>query len=195
MKRRKVLKRIAVYCGANKGNNPVYQEQAKKLGKWMVSQGYGLVYGGGNVGLMGIIADMVLQEGGEVIGVMPTFLVDREIAHPSLTELIVVKDMHERKKKMMDEADCYLALPGGPGTLEEISEAISWARVGEHAHPCVLLNPNGYYDLLADFFNHMVTEGFLSQEDRENILITESFDTIEEFIRNYQAMKVRSYKE
>lgn len=188
------MKRLAVYCGASQGNQPVYQEQAKKLGEWLVDQGYGLVYGGGDVGLMGLIADTVLEQGGEVIGVMPSFLVEREIAHPKLTQLIIVEDMHERKKKMMDLADCYVALPGGPGTLEEISEAISWARVGEHANPCVLLNTAGYYDLLADFFDKMVTEGFLSAEDRGNILITDSFDTLADFIAHYTAMEVRQYK-
>ena len=188
------MKRIAVYCGASAGNSPIYQKEAEELGKWMVSHGYDLVYGGGNVGLMGVIAETILEEGGKAIGVTPTFLVEREIAHPNLTELLVVQDMHERKRKMMDLADCYLALPGGPGTLEEIAEAISWARVGEHQNPCVLLNINGYYNQLAGFFDHMVTEGFLTQEDRENILITDSLERVSEFIKNYAAMEIRSYK-
>lgn len=188
------MKRIAVYCGASMGNSSVYQELAEKLGSWLVSQKLGLVYGGGDVGLMGVIADTVLASDGEVIGVMPTFLVEREIAHPKLTELIIVADMHERKKKMMDLADAYIALPGGPGTLEEISEVISWARVGEHANPCVLLNAKGYYDLLAAFFDNMVTEGFLSQDDREKILITESLDEMALFIDNFTAADVRKYE-
>lgn len=188
------MKRVAVYCGASLGNSPVYQELTGRLGSWLVSQQLGLVYGGGDVGLMGTLADTVLSEGGEVIGVMPTFLVEREIAHPKLTELIIVEGMHERKKKMMDLADAYIALPGGPGTLEEISEAISWARVGEHGNPCVLLNINGYYDLLAAFFDKMVAEGFLSQEDRDRILITDSLEEVDLFFSNHVPAAVRKYE-
>ncbi|MGC6768712.1 LOG family protein [Enterococcus sp. LJL128] len=188
------MKRAAVYCGASEGNSLVYKQQAIELGNWLVDKGYGLVYGGGNVGLMKRIADTVLAKGGEVIGVMPNFLIEREIAHPALSELITVSNMHERKKKMMDLADCYIALPGGPGTLEEISEVISWARVGEHGNPCILWNSQGYYDLLGSFFNHMVTEGFLSPADRENILITESFSEMKAFIDTYKGIAVREYK-
>lgn len=188
------MKRMAVYCGASVGNSPLYQEQTEKLGKWLAENQIGLVYGGGDVGLMGSLADTVLSHDGEVIGVMPTFLVEREIAHPKLTELIIVGDMHERKKKMLDLADAYIALPGGPGTLEEISEAISWARVGEHGNPCVLLNINGYYDLLAAFFDHMVSEGFLSPADREKILITDSLETAADFITNFTAADIRTYE-
>lgn len=188
------MKRIAVYCGASMGNSPVYQDLAKQLGEWLISQKIGLVYGGGDVGLMGHIADTVLAAEGEVIGVMPTFLVKREIAHPKLTELIIVNDMHERKKKMMDLADAYIALPGGPGTLEEIVEAISWARVGEHGNPCVLLSVNGYYELLAAFFDKMVTEGFLTQEDRERILITESLEEMKGFFDNHTVAEIRKYE-
>lgn len=185
---------MAVYCGASFGNNPIYQETAKVLGKWLTANDYDLVFGGGNVGLMGILADTVIETGGQAIGVMPTFLIDREIAHQKLTEMHVVKDMHERKRKMIDLADCYLALPGGPGTLEEITEVISWGRVGEHKNPCIFLNVNGYYDLIEQFFDKMVLEGFLSKSDRERICISNSLEEIQQFIEGYEASAPLEYK-
>ncbi|MCO7176864.1 TIGR00730 family Rossman fold protein [Sporolactobacillus kofuensis] len=187
------MKRIAVYCGASKGKNPIYEDYAVKLAKWITDAQCELVYGGGKVGLMGIVADTVLDHGGKVIGVMPQFLVDREIAHDQLSRLVVVNDMDERKKKMMDLSDCCMALPGGPGTLEEISEAISWARLGENASPCIFLNVNGYYDLIGRFFDQMVDEGFLSSEDRKKVLISDSFDEIKTFIETYVPPHVRTY--
>lgn len=187
------MKRIAVYCGASKGKNPVYEDYAVKLANWITDNHYELVYGGGKVGLMGIVADTVLDNGGEVIGIMPQFLVDREIAHERVTEFVVTHDMDERKKKMMELSDCCIALPGGPGTLEEISEAISWARVGENDSPCIFLNVNGYYDLMKHFFDQMVSEGFLSQTDRSKVCISDSFDEIDAFINAYVPPKVRHY--
>lgn len=185
---------MAVYCGANVGNSPVYQEAAEKLALWMKENQYDLVYGGGNVGLMGTVADTLLAAGGEAIGVMPTFLMERELAHTGLTKMYVVQDMHERKKKMIQLADVYLALPGGPGTLEEITEVISWGRVGEHRNPCILYNVNGYYDLLAAFFDQMVETGFLTDTDREKILISDSLEVIQAFIANYTPPAIRQYK-
>ena len=185
---------MAVYCGANVGNSPVYQEAAEKLALWMKENQYDLVYGGGNVGLMGTVADTLLAAGGEAIGVMPTFLMERELAHTGLTKMYVVQDMHERKKKMIQLADVYLALPGGPGTLEEITEVISWGRVGEHRKPCILYNVNGYYDLLAAFFDQMVETGFLTDTDREKILISDSLEVIQAFIANYTPPAIRQYK-
>jgi uncharacterized protein (TIGR00730 family) len=152
-----------------------------------------LVYGGGKVGLMGLLADTVIATGGNVIGVMPTFLVEREIAHQNLTEMYIVKDMHERKRKMIDLADCYLALPGGPGTLEEISEVVSWGRVGEHQNPCIFFNINGYYDLLASFFDQMVREGFLTKADRQKIFFSADLAEIRQFIDNYTPPEIRTY--
>ncbi|MCQ2008776.1 MAG: TIGR00730 family Rossman fold protein [Sporolactobacillus sp.] len=187
------MKKIAIYCGASKGTNPVYEKNAVKLAKWIADNGYELVYGGGKVGLMGIVADTVLENGGNVIGVIPQFLVDREIAHDRLNQLIVTHDMDERKKKMMDLADCCIALPGGPGTLEEISEAVSWARVGENDSPCIFFNVNGYYDLMQRFFDQMVEEGFLSQADRSKVLITDSIEKIHAFIADYVPPKIRQY--
>lgn len=188
------LKRMAVYCGASAGNSAIYQEHTILLGKWLVEQHYDLVFGGGKVGLMGILADTVLENGGAAIGVMPTFLIEREIAHQGIAEMHVVTDMHERKKKMIDLADCYLALPGGPGTLEEISEVVSWGRVGEHGNPCIFFNVNGYYDLMAAFFDKMVTEGFLSKNDRQKIFISASLEEIQKFIETYEAAAPVEYK-
>lgn len=184
---------IAVYCGASSGKNYIYTEKAVELSKWIASNNNTLVYGGGNVGLMGLIADTVLENGGSAIGVIPTFLVDKEIAHQGLTELHTVETMHERKAKMISLSDCFIALPGGPGTLEEITEVISWGRIGQHVNPCILFNTNGYYDLLKSQYDLMVDEGFLSKEDRDKILFTDSFNEIEVFIRGYKAPKIRTY--
>lgn len=188
------MKKMAVYCGASTGNAPVYQEAAKRLGQWMRDNDYDLVYGGGNVGLMGILADTMISVGGKAIGVMPTFLLERELAHEGITEMHIVHDMHERKRKMIDLADCYLALPGGPGTLEEISEVVSWGRVGEHQNPCIFFNINGYYDLLAEFFDKMVETGFLTKEDRSKIYFSDSLADIKTFIGAYTPPTVREYK-
>ncbi len=153
---------ISVYCGASLGNKDLYEEAARTLGKWIAENGHTLVYGGGKAGLMGLIADEVLLHNGKVIGIIPTFLMDRELSHPNLTRLEVVHSMSERKNKMIELGNCYIALPGGPGTLEEISEVISWARIGQHHNPCILFNVGGYYDKLKDFYNDMVTNGFFN---------------------------------
>ncbi|GIO43984.1 cytokinin riboside 5'-monophosphate phosphoribohydrolase [Paenibacillus apis] len=143
---------------------------------------------------MGILADTVLSHGGEVIGIIPGFLRDRELAHPHLTELIVVDSMPERKKYMMDLSKAYLALPGGPGTLEEITECVSWARIGQNEHPCIFYNKNGYYDLVDSFYSKMVDEGFLSTEDRSKILFSDSIGQIEAFIESYIPPGIRQYQ-
>lgn len=184
---------IAVYCGASFGNNDNYKKCAEKLGEWIGKNSYTLIYGGGKVGLMGIVADTVLANKSEVIGIMPEFLVKRELAHTNITKLEVVKDMSIRKKKMIDLADVFIALPGGPGTLEEISEVISWSRIGQNANPCILYNENSYYDYLKLMYNKMVEEGFLSKEDNEKILFTDSVEEISEFIKNYVPPKIRKY--
>lgn len=185
---------MAVYCGASVGNKAIYQEQTKVLGQWMTKNKYDLVYGGGNVGLMGILADTVIDNGGKAIGVMPKFLMERELAHQAITEMHIVTDMHERKRKMIDLADCYLALPGGPGTLEEISEVVSWGRVGEHQNPCVFFNVEGYYDLLAEFFDKMVHDGFLTETDRAKIFFSDDLDEIQAFIATFTPPTIRQYK-
>lgn len=184
---------IAVYCGGSLGNKDIYQETAVKLGKWFGTHNYDLVYGGGKVGLMGVLATEVLKQGQNAIGVMPQFLVDKEIAFEDLTELVIVEDMHIRKKKMIDLSQAYIALPGGPGTLEEISEVISWARIGQHQNPCILYNVDGYYNSLKTIFETMVHEGFLTQEDLDAILFSDNLDEIYTFIRDFKPTEVRVY--
>ena len=177
--------KITVFCGANNGRNEAYKENAIELGKWIAANKHTLVYGGGKVGLMGVIADTVLENNSEVIGIMPQFLVDREISHNDINELIVVDDMSVRKTKLVDLGDVFIALPGGPGTLEEISQVISLVRVGKKDAPCILTNVDGYYDFLEQYFDKMVEEGFLTKEDRERTLFTDSVAEMNEFIRNY----------
>ncbi|MES2019536.1 MAG: TIGR00730 family Rossman fold protein [Pseudomonadota bacterium] len=158
------MKAIAVYCGANPGNAPVYADAARALGRALVARGLGLVYGGGHVGLMGIIADEVLRLGGEVTGVIPQQLVDRELAHPGLTRLFVVKDMHERKAMMAQQAGGFVALPGGMGTLEELFEMLTWSQLGIHAKPVGVLNVDGFYDHLIGFMAHAMEQGFIKPQ-------------------------------
>lgn len=178
--------RITVFCGANNGKSELYKENAIELGKWIANKNHTLVYGGGKIGLMGVIADTVLENSGEVIGIMPQFLVDREISHKGITEFVIVDDMSERKTQLVDLGDAFIALPGGPGTLEEISQVISWVRVGKKYAPCILMNVNGYYDFLEQYFDKMVEDGFLTKEDRKRTLFTDSIDEMEEFIVNYK---------
>lgn len=187
------MKSIAVYCGASAGRNKVYEESAVQLGQWIARKAYKLVYGGGKVGLMGILASTVLNEQGYVTGIMPKLLADRGVAYEGLSELIIVSNMPERKQKMIAYSDCCIALPGGPGTLEEITEAISWARLGENTSPCIFFNVNHYYDLIAQVYDRMVEEGFLTRDDRDKILITDSLDKIDQFIANYTPPKIRQY--
>ena len=178
--------RITVFCGANNGKSELYKENAIELGKWIANKNHTLVYGGGKIGLMGVIADTVLENNGEVIGIMPQCWVDREISHTGITEFVIVDDMSERKTQLVDLGDAFIALPGGPGTLEEISQVISWVRVGKKDAPCILMNVNGYYDFLEQYFDKMVEDGFLTKEDRKRTLFTDSIDEMEEFIVNYK---------
>lgn len=184
---------ITVYCGANSGNNPAHQAATVKLGKWIADNQHKLVYGGGKAGLMGLVADTVLQHGGEVIGIMPTFLQAREIAHLGLTEMISVETMSERKLKMIELGEVYIALPGGLGTLEEISEVISWARIGKNSHPCIFFDSDKFYQPLVEFMDKMVEQGFLSQADREKTLFSDDLAEIEKFIANYTPPAIRTY--
>jgi uncharacterized protein (TIGR00730 family) len=160
------VKRVCVFCGSNRGSREAYAGAAERMGCALARRGIGLVYGGGNVGLMGVLADAALAEGGEVIGVIPEALVARELAHAGLTELRVVRSMHERKALMADLADAFVAAPGGFGTFEEFCEALTWAQLGLHRKPCGLLNVEGYYDPLLALFNHGVAEGFIRPEHR-----------------------------
>jgi uncharacterized protein (TIGR00730 family) len=168
------LKRLAVYCGSAAGNQPVFSDAARATAEAMVSRGVELVYGGGLLGLMGLIADGVLELGGQVYGVIPTALVDLEVAHTGVTELHTVANMHERKAKMTDLADAFLALPGGIGTLDELFEAWSWNALGYHKKPFCLLNVEGFWDGLIEFIDHAHQSGFLSERRRRQLLVAET---------------------
>jgi uncharacterized protein (TIGR00730 family) len=165
------MKRLAVFCGSNSGIDPDYTLACDTLSAWMLKHQVELVYGGGQVGLMGAIANRVLAGGGKVTGVIPEKLAQKEIAHLGVTELIVVSNMHERKAKMAELADAFLALPGGIGTLEEITEVFTWALLGYHQKPCALLNTNGFYEPLNVFLQSMVLQGFLKQSSKDYLLI------------------------
>ncbi len=157
------MKAVCVYCGSSSGAKPVYNEAAQAFGRALVQADLGLVYGGGKVGLMGVIADTVMAEGGRAIGVIPELLVDKEVGHNGLTELHVVPDMHHRKKMMADLSDGFVALPGGAGTLEELFEVFTWAQLGYHHKPVGILNIDGFYDPLITLLEHTVSEGFMRQ--------------------------------
>lgn len=167
------MKSLAVYCGAAHGANPIYADAARSLARAMVDHNIALVYGGGKVGLMGVIADEVLRLGGEATGVIPRALVEREVGHAGLTRLFVVKDMHERKAMMSDLSEGFIAMPGGMGTLEELFEMVTWAQLGIHAKPIGLLNVNGFYDGLRAFVHHQVKEGFVRPE-HEGLMLADS---------------------
>lgn len=164
------MKRVCVFCGSSNGFRPAFSEAARSMGKSLANRRVGLVYGGGNVGLMGAVADAALKEGGEVIGVIPEALVDRELAHRAVSELIVVRSMHERKAKMAALSDAFVAMPGGYGTFEEFCEIITWAQLGLHRKPCALLNVEGYYDPLLTLFDRAVIEGFVYPSNRRLVI-------------------------
>ena len=170
------LKHLAVYCGSAPGNKAVFAEAARATARAMVSHGVELVYGGGRLGLMGLIADCVLELGGRVDVVIPEALIDLEVAHTGVTELHRVETMHERKAKMTDLADAFLALPGGIGTLDELFDAWSWNALGYHSKPFCLLNVEGFWDGLVEFMDHATRSGFLSQQRRKQLLVASSPD-------------------
>lgn len=162
----KRFRRIGVYCGSRVGASPAYEQAATALGTYLAQSKVGLVFGGGNIGLMGAAADAALAAGGEVIGVIPKLLMEKEIAHQHLTELLVVDGMHSRKMIMHTLADAFIGLPGGFGTMDELFEVLTWNQIGYHQKPVGLLNVDGYFDKLLDFFDHMVTQGFVSPAHR-----------------------------
>jgi uncharacterized protein (TIGR00730 family) len=165
------MQRICVYCGSNPGARPEYAAAARELARACAERGLGLVYGGGKVGLMGVLADAALAQGSEVIGVIPRALFDQEVAHTGVSKLEVVGSMHERKARMAELADAFLALPGGLGTLEELFEVWTWTQLGFHAKPCGLLDVAGYYAPLVSFLGSSVAEGFLLPEHRAALLV------------------------
>ena len=170
------VKRLAVYCGSAPGSRPEFGEATRATAAAMISRGVDLVYGGGRLGLMGLIADSVLEGGGQVFGVIPKALVNLEVAHNGVTELHTVETMHERKAKMTDLADAFLALPGGIGTLDELFEAWSWNALGYHAKPFCLLNVDGFWDGMIEFIDHATDSGFLSAQRRGQLLVAATPD-------------------
>ncbi|MFM7395875.1 MAG: TIGR00730 family Rossman fold protein [Gammaproteobacteria bacterium] len=182
------LKKLCVFCGANVGNGPSYRTAAEQLGQALVRANIGLVYGGGKVGLMGIIADTVLAAGGEVIGVIPQTLFDREVAHRQVEDLRVVDTMHDRKALMAELSDGFIALPGGVGTLEELFEVWTWGHLGLHGKPCALLDVDGFYTRLSQFLDHVDREGFLRQGVRDMLLIDDDAEALIARMRLYQAI-------
>jgi uncharacterized protein (TIGR00730 family) len=165
------VRRVCVFCGSSPGARPAYAEATAEFARALVADGLALVYGGANRGLMATLADTALAEGGEVIGVIPRALVDKEIAHNGLADLRVVGSMHERKALMADLSDAFVALPGGLGTLEELLEIYTWAQLGLHEKPCALLDVEGYYARLADFLEHVVEERFLREDHRAMLIV------------------------
>ena len=179
------MKRICVFCGASPGARPEYAEATVEFARLLVADGIGVVYGGGGVGLMGVLADAVLAEGGEIIGVIPRALVDREIAHRDV-DMRVVGSMHERKALMAELSDAFVALPGGIGTLEELFEVYTWAQLGLHNKPCAILNVAGYFDGITAFLGHAVEERFLRVQHLEVLMVETEAAPLVEHLREYE---------
>lgn len=179
--------KIAVFCGSSCGEDPKFVKATKELGYFLADNGIDLVYGGGNVGLMGAIADAFLESGGNVYGVIPEHLKEKEIAHKNLTELTVVSGMHERKATMAKMADAFVALPGGSGTLEEIFEAWTWAQLGHHSKPCAFYNINGFYDPLIEMISQMSKSGFLNTQYAKMLIHTDEASSLLSLIKSYSA--------
>ncbi|MCG8407344.1 MAG: TIGR00730 family Rossman fold protein [Phycisphaerales bacterium] len=180
------LSRLCVFCGSNSGANAIYRTVAVEFGEMLAREGITLVYGGGNVGLMGIIADAVLHHDGRVIGVIPHGLARKEVVHTGLTELHRVDTMHQRKAMMADLADGFVALPGGLGTLDEMFEILTWAQIGIHSKPCAFLNIDGYYDKLFSFLDELVEQQFVKPEHRALALVTDDHREVLQRLRQYE---------
>lgn len=180
------MKSICVYCGSNAGGQPIYAERAAALGERIAREGLTLVYGGGNVGLMGKAADAALAAGGEVVGVIPEQLVDWEVAHKGVTRLEVVANMHERKMRMFDLADAFVALPGGFGTLDEMFEMLTWRQLGIGGKPCAFLDVDGFYQPLMQMIDRMVAERFLHPEQRADLWHGDDIDAMLAWMRAYE---------
>ena len=187
------MKSVAVYCGSSSGNQEIYTQQAQEMGRELARRGLTLVYGGGCVGLMGTIAYAVLAEGGKVIGVIPGFLADKELAHKGCTELHVVETMHQRKLLMADLAEGFVAMPGGFGTLEELFEVLTWGQLGLHGKPVGLLNTQGFYDALLALLDHMSAEAFLRAENRGQVLQNVSAAALLDAMEAYQPVRLEKW--
>lgn len=175
---------IALYCGSRTGNKPIYRDKAIELAQHIANQGFGIVYGGASIGLMGQVADTVLEHCGEVVGVIPEFMLDYEIAHHKLTELHIVNSMHERKALMAERASAFIALPGGLGTFEEILEIATWGQLNQHQKPMIIYNVNRFYDALIAQLDHAVEEGFLPPQHRAKVIICDTLEQISSVIKN-----------
>lgn len=184
------MKRVVVFCGSSKGTVKEFVEQAHQLGNKLAQNKIGLIYGGAKIGIMGALASGALEAGGEVIGVLPDFLTSKEIAHDGLSELIIVKSMHERKMKMNELSDGVIALPGGFGTMEEFFEMLTWGQLGLHKKPVGILNINGFYDSLIDFIQSMVDKGLLKKLNQKMLLVNKDVDALLYQMENYKAPPV-----
>ena len=184
------MKRVTVFCGSSIGTDEAFRAQAYLLGETLAEQNIGLVYGGARIGLMGTVADGAIDKGGEVIGVLPYFLQEREIAHERLTNLVLVESMHERKTKMNDLSDGVIGLPGGFGTLEELLEMITWAQLGLHKKPVAILNINGFYNSLINLLDTMVEKGFLKPLSKKMLLVSDNIDNLLQQMKDYVAPPV-----
>jgi len=187
------MKQICVFCGSSAGNRSEYRAAAEGLGTEMARRGIGLVYGGGNVGLMGALADATLKAGGEAVGVIPEHLLEREVGHRGLTMLHVVRSMHERKALMADLSDAFIALPGGFGTLDEFCEILTWSQLGLHAKPCGILNVLGYYSPLLSMLDHAVEEQFLKMENRKLVLTGNSVTELLQAMEAWRPVPVEKW--
>ena len=187
------MKRICVFCGSSSGSLPEYHAAAEEMGAELARRNIGLVYSGGNVGLMGIIADTVLRAGGEAVGVIPEHLRAREVGHEGLTKLHVVQSMHERKALLADLSDAFVALPGGLGTLEEFCEVVTWTQLGLHTKPCGILNVLGYYSPLLAMFDYAVVERFLKPENRALVLARESPAELLRALNDWRPIQVEKW--
>ncbi len=184
--RKNKMKRICINCGSSPGIDPFYLDAARKLGQGLAANNIELVYGGADVGLMGEVADTVMNAGGIAIGVIPKSFAHK-VSHQGLTKLHVVDSMHERKKMMFDLSDGFIALPGGFGTLEELTELLTWTQLGLHKKPCGLINVGGYYNSLLSFFDNAVAKGFMKKEHREMLLVTNNVDEMFAYFQSYNA--------
>ena len=176
---------VAVYCGSRLGNDVVYEQAARELGQALADNGMGLVYGGASIGLMGAVADEVIQGGAEAVGVIPTFMLKHEIAHEGLTRLHLTDTMHTRKTVMAEYADAFITLPGGLGTLEEIMEIATWRQLYQHEKPMIILNINGFYDPLVTHLEHTAAEGFMKQQDLERLVVCNDIESAMTLLNEY----------
>lgn len=189
------MRRICVFCGSSMGYREEYQAAARDLGMFLANNGIGLVYGGANVGLMKVIADTMLSKGAEVIGIMPHHLVNREVAHAKLTEMIIVDTMAERKEQMVTLSDGFIAMPGGFGTLDELSEILTFNQLRISDKPLGILNISGYFDHLLRFFDHAVEEGYVREEHRNNLIVSDKISDLVQFMHQYKPLTMGKWIE